>query len=153
MAGEENDELAPPQQQLVQQQLAAQQAQQEQLQHQMIQEAQARGKMESQLSQMQKMLEMLVGSRQESVNVPGPAADVSVNPVSSSFGTSCNVSGGTESSTTTTFSNMMSIPSASLARSTSFCSVPKIVEGMNFVDFKQKVMVWKKLVSDSIVVG
>ena len=63
MAGEETNELVPQQQQLVQQQLAEQQAQ-----RQMTQEAQARGKMESQLRQMQKMLDMLVGSRQESVS-------------------------------------------------------------------------------------
>ena len=33
---------------------------------------------------------------------------------------------------------------------TAYSSILKIVEGMRFVDYKQKVMVWRKLVMDSI---
>ena len=148
MAGDETDEQ---QQQLLQQQLANQQVQQEQLQRQMTEETQARSKMESQLGQMQKMLEMLVGSRQASVSYP--TVDVPVSASSSvsvqSQETVQNSSSGTGSSTSTTFSSTTPISSV-MSRSTSYCSIPKIMEGMSFVDFKQKVMVWRKLISDSI---
>ena len=143
-----------PQQQL-QEQLANQRNQQEQLQRQMTEETQARSKMESQLVQMQKLLEMLV-DKQTSVSSSVVEVPVSVSPpiTAASAQTQCsgqNITGGGErSSTRTTISNIMPISSVSMSRSTSFCSIPKIMEGISFVDFKQKVMVWRKLISDAI---
>ena len=145
-----------PQQQL-QEQLANQRNQQEQLQRQMTEETQARSKMESQLVQMQKLLEMLV-DKQANVSSSVAEVPVSVSPpiTAASAQTQCsgsgqNITGGGErSSTSTTFSNIMPISSVSMSRSTSFCSIPKIMEGMSVVDFKQKVMVWRKLISDAI---
>ena len=37
-----------------------------------------------------------------------------------------------------------------ITRSTAYSSVPKITEGMSFLDYKQKVSVWRRLICDSI---
>ena len=122
----------------------------------MTEETQARNKMESQLGQMQKLLEMLVGDKQASVSSSVAEVPVSVSShlnaasVQTPSSGQNSTGGGERSSTSTTFSNIMPISSVSMSRSTSFCSIPKIMEGMSFVDFKQKVMVWRKLISDSI---
>ena len=45
------------------------------------------------------------------------------------------------------------IPSANpltFSRSSSYVQIPKFTEGMNFLEFKQKVTVWRKLIADSI---
>ena len=171
MAGDEEGPLAGN----FEQQLAAQRVAQEKLEQQLQTESQARVGMETTLSTMQQLLETLVRGQGTSSGptTANPTATwtttTSTDPSiysGSAFQSNLNAavhpnqpamtseetrssSGGvpTSVSSATLFTP---IPSVSLARSTAYTNVPKIVEGMSFVDFKQKVTVWRRLVSDAI---
>ena len=61
--------------------------------------------------------------------------------------------GADTNATSLSAGSISSIPAANsltFSRSSSYVQIPKFTEGMNFLEFKQKVTVWRKLIPDSI---
>ena len=159
-----DDEADDERHRQLQQQMQDQRTEQEQLARKMAEETQARNKMESQLSQMQLLLQQLVdkqtSSAVTSVTTTTPAVICTTSSVSTPIQPSVSDPGLGNCSVeqqfpaesiqvqTSTFSNLTPATFLAWSRSTAYSSIHKFLEGMGFVDFRQKVMVWRKLVMD-----
>ena len=120
---------------------------QEDLQQQLDREATARSSMQAQLSNVEKLLQSLVGKQNAGAeaNATNAIDDSNNTPpqVSISSAGTIPVGGG--------MPEVAAVPTQmNFSRSSSYIQIPKFGDGMSYVEFKQKVIVWKNLVSDSI---
>ena len=128
--------------------LTEQQKFQKSVERRFTEETQARNAMEKQLESIHRLLGRLVGGNHDGqIGVTGTPTSSNSSPSDSTPGMLDTLP---QSSRQPTVTGSIMQPVVSFARSSAYTSVPKISEGMQFLDYKQKVKVWRKLVSDTI---